>query len=208
MKRTIIATLLSVISTASFAQESTVVNGLDLGQLATLVGEWKSAPTGGVDVAPAQDGTPLGKGGPAVELFYETMKFVPAADATNASDQYLTALYYEQEVFRKRDDKKFHDQRGYLIYDKKNKTVYNSFCIPRAGCIVAEGKAGNKISFATKKQGISQSDYMVENAKTNSFTMMLDFSEKDTLRYTQTTNLTIYGKPFSHTDSSTLIKIK
>jgi len=33
----------------------------------------------------------------------------------------ITALYYKQEVFRKRDNGKFHDQRGYLIYDKKIK---------------------------------------------------------------------------------------
>jgi hypothetical protein len=33
----------------------------------------------------------------------------------------------------------FHDQTGYLIYDKKDRKVYDTFCIPRGVCVVAEG---------------------------------------------------------------------
>ncbi len=56
----------------AFSQESNVINGLDFGPLAKLVGEWKSVESGGVDIAPGQEGSKVGKGGPAVEPFYET----------------------------------------------------------------------------------------------------------------------------------------
>lgn len=101
---------------------------------------------------------------------------------------------------------KFHDQRGYLIYDKDNQVVYNTFCIPRATCIVAEGKAAEKMTLKSASNGIAESSYMAENATTESFTMTMEIGE-DTLTYTQNTNLSIYGKKFPHTDSAILKKV-
>ncbi|WP_070967233.1 heme-binding beta-barrel domain-containing protein [Vibrio sonorensis] len=206
--KNVICLILLLTSPYATAQDSTIINGLDFGPLAKLVGNWKSDQTGGVDVAPGQAGTEIGKGGIAVEPYYETITFKPAADAKNASDQYLVALYYEQEVFRKRDDAKFHDQRGYLIYDKENQLVYNSYCIPRAVCVVAEGKAGEVIEFKTQKRGIAESKYMTQHDTTIDFTMTLDLSETDRLKYSQTTALHVYGKPFNHSDSGSLIRVK
>lgn len=207
LNKTIIA--LALISPLTFAQESTVLlNGLDFGPLAKLAGTWKSHEIGGVDVAPAQEGTEQGIGNPAIEPFYEVITFEPAADAINASQQYLVAMYYKQEVFRKRDNAKFHDQRGYFIYDKKNQLIYNSYCIPRAVCVVTEGPAGDKITFKTQKRGIAESEFMSKNDTTTDFSMVWDMSKKNQLQYSQTTSLHVYGKPFAHTDSSTLIKVK
>lgn len=208
MNKHIISAVLLASSSAVYAQTDGIINGLDFGPLAPLAGTWKSINSGGVDVAPGQTGSKAGKGGAAVEPFYEVITFEPAADAKNASEQYLVAMYYKQEVFRKSDNGKFHDQRGYLIYDKQNQVVYNSYCIPRAVCVVTEGKAGNKIDFKTGKRGISESSYMTANDTTTGFAMTLDFSQKDLLRYTQTTSLNVYGKPFAHTDSSALAKVK
>ena len=208
-KKVILTAVLStLISPLASAQESTVVNGLDFGPLAKLIGEWKTAESGGVDLAPGQEGSKTGKGNPAVEPFYETITYEPAADAKNASGQYLTAIYYKQEVFRKRDDVKFHDQRGYLIYDKENQLVYNTYCIPRAVCVVAEGKAGDTIEFKASTRGVAETEYMTKNDTTKNFTMRLDFSKKDVITYSQATSLHVYGKPFTHTDSSTLVRVK
>ncbi|MBS0452904.1 MAG: FABP family protein [Proteobacteria bacterium] len=181
--------------------------GMDFGPLTKLVGTWKSVETGGVDVAPAQAKSPAGKGQPAVSPFYEIMTFEPAADATNASEQYLVALYYKQEVFRKSDNKKFHDQRGYLIYDKQNQMVYNSFCVPRAACVVAEGKAGNKMTLKAMPGGIAESEYLAKNGRTTAFSMTLDLSGDD-LKYSQQTGLQIYNKSFEHIDSDALARAK
>ena len=202
----LLAIAVTVTSHAKDDAPATIINGMDFGPLAKLVGTWKSAETGGgVDIAPGQTGSPTGKGGSAVSPFYEVITYEPAADAKNASEQYLVALYYKQEVFRKADKKKFHDQRGYLIYDKEKQIVYNSFCVPRATCVVAEGKAGQKIAFEAPARGVAESKFMTKNAKTTAFSMTLDFSGDD-LKYSQKTGLDIYGKSFEHVDSGVLVR--
>ncbi|MEZ9502226.1 heme-binding beta-barrel domain-containing protein [Vibrio sp. 10N.286.51.B11] len=206
MKKLLALGIAAVISAPAVADHNTI-NGMDFGPLAKLVGTWKSVETGGVDISPGQEGTEVGAGGPAVTPFYEVMTFEVAADATNASDQYLVALYYKQEVFRKADDSKLHDQRGYFIYDQKNQVVYNSYCVPRTTCVTAEGPAGDTMTLVASKRGIAESEYMTDNATTTGFTMNISISD-DTLTYSQTTGLEIYDNAFAHTDSSTLIKVK
>ncbi|WP_061016606.1 heme-binding beta-barrel domain-containing protein [Vibrio splendidus] len=206
MKKLLALGIAAAISAPAIADHSTI-NGMDFGPLAKLVGTWKSVETGGVDISPGQEGTEVGAGGPAVTPFYEVMTFEVAADATNASDQYLVALYYKQEVFRKADDSKFHDQRGYFIYDQKNQIVYNSYCVPRTTCVTAEGPAGDTMTLVSSKRGIAESEYMTDNATTTGFTMNISISD-DTLTYSQTTGLEIYDNAFAHTDSSTLVKVK
>lgn len=203
--KTLIALTLGAALSAPALADHNMINGMDFGPLAKLVGTWKSVDAGGVDIAPGQEASAVGQGGPAVTPFYEVMTFEVAADATNASDQYLVALYYKQEVFRKADNSKFHDQRGYLIYDQDNQIVYNSFCVPRTTCVTAEGAAGDTMTLTAAKRGIAESEYMTDNATTTDFTMNLSISEQQ-LTYSQTTTLDIYGRPFAHTDSSTLVK--
>lgn len=197
--------LLTTLSLTLALPQTVLAQNLDLGPLAPLIGKWKTVEPG-VDVAPGKTGSTVGEGAPSVEPFYETRTFELAADAVNASDQYLVAIYYNQEVFRKSDNSKFHDQRGYLIYDKKNNMVYNSYCVPRAVCVVTEGKAGSKMTLTSTQRGVAESSYMNKNATTNSFSMTMDIGP-DTFSYTQTTNLKIYGKEFPHTDSATLKKL-
>lgn len=187
------------------ATKASVVDGLDYGPLAGLIGTWKTAPTGGVDVAPGRAGSKVGKDNPAVSPYFETIKFTPAGDALNASEQHLAALYYRQQVFRKSDNKQFHDQTGYLIYDKKNQKVYDAFCIPRAVCVVAEGAPGATMTLNTRSKGESETQYMLKNDDTKAFSVTLELSG-NTLKYSQKTDLQVYGKPFSHVDSSTLEK--
>ena len=206
MKKLLALSIAVLISVPAVADHNTI-NGMDFGPLAKLVGTWKSVETGGVDVSPGQEGTEVGAGGPAVTPFYEVMTFEVAADATNASDQYLVALYSKQEVFRKADDSKFPDQRGYFIYDQKNQIVYNSYCVPRTTCVTAEGPAGDTMTLVASKRGIAESEYMTDNATTTGFTMNISISD-DTLTYSQTTGLEIYDNDFVHTDSSTLVKVK
>ncbi|MBA4502836.1 heme-binding beta-barrel domain-containing protein [Marinobacterium marinum] len=178
---------------------------MDLGPLEPLIGTWKTEASG-VDVAPGKEGSAVGKGVSAVEPFYEIRTFEAVADAVNASSQNLVAVYYKQEVFREKDDVKFHDQRGYLIYDKENQMVYNTFCIPRAACVVAEGEAAAKMTLTSAPRGVAESSFMTENATTESFSMTMDIGE-NTLTYSQNTQLNIYGQAFPHTDSATLKKV-
>jgi len=185
--------------------ETGVIGGLDYGPLVGLIGTWKSAPNGGVDVAPGQAGSTVGKGNPAVSPYYETITYTPAGDAVNASEQHLAALYYRQQVFAKIDNKQFHDQTGYLIYDKIGQKVYDTFCIPRGVCVVAEGAPGTTMTLKTQSNGVAQTQYMLNNDRTEAFSVTFTLS-RNTLKYEQTTDLYVYGKPFSHTDSDTLKK--
>src|SRR5665647_2030122 len=190
---------------ATAAAETGVIAGLDYGPLVGLIGTWKSAPNGGVDVAPGQAGSKVGKGTPAVSPFSETITYTPAGGAVNASEQHLAALYYRQQVFAKSDNKQFHDQTGYLIYDKKDQKVYDTFCIPRGVCVVAEGAPGTTMTLKTQSQGVAETQYMLNTDDTQAFSVTFTLSGK-TLKYEQTTDLQVYGKPFSHTDSDTLEK--
>src|SRR5664280_550458 len=177
--------------------ETGVIGGLDYGPLVGLIGTWKSAPNGGVDVAPGQAGSTVGKGNPAVSPYYETITYTPAGDAVNASEQHLAALYYRQQVFAKIDNKQFHDKIGQKVYD--------TFCIPRGVCVVAEGAPGTTMTLKTQSNGVAQTQYMLNNDRTEAFSVNFTLS-RNTLKYEQTTDLYVYGKPFSHTDSDTLKK--
>ena len=193
-------------STAAAAAETGVIAGLDYGPLVGLIGTWKSAPNGGgVDVAPGQAGSKVGKGKPAVSPYYETITYTPAGGAVNASEQNLAALYYRQQVFAKSDNKQFHDQTGYLIYDKKDQKVYDTFCIPRGVCVVAEGAPGTTMTLKTQSKGVAETQYMLKTDRTQAFSVTFTLSG-NTLKYKQKTDLQVYGKPFSHTDSDTLKK--
>lgn len=207
MKKLLVLGLASAMSFPTIAIENeNIINGMDFGPLAQLVGTWETMEGAGVDVAPARIGSEQGAGSLAVSPFFEKMTFEAAADALNASDQYLVALYYKQEVFRKSDGSKFHDQRGYFIYDAKNQMVYNSFCIPRTTCITAEGVAGKTMTLKAPARGIAEGAYMTENASTTGFSMNIKI-EANKLTYSQNTMLNIYGQSMSHTDSSTLIRV-
>ncbi|HEX7405809.1 MAG TPA: heme-binding beta-barrel domain-containing protein, partial [Candidatus Nanopelagicaceae bacterium] len=83
--------------------------------------------------------------------------------------------------------------------------VYDSFCIPRGVCIVAEGAAGTTMTLKTQSKGVAETQYMLKNDLTQAFSITLTLSG-NTLKYKQTTDLQVYGKPFSHTDSGTLKK--
>ncbi len=72
-------------------------------------------------------------------------------------------MFYHQQIFRTTNHHWFHDQIGYLTWDTTNNLVYDTFCIPRAVCVVAEGRPGNPMTLTTKSQGIAQTQYMVHN---------------------------------------------
>ena len=190
--------------------QSSVIGGLDYGPLVGLIGTWKSAPKGGVDIAPGQAGSTVGQGNPAVSPYYETITYTPAGGAVNASAQHLAALYYRQQVFAKSDNKQFHDQTGYLIYDKDGRKVYDTFCIPRGVCVVAESAPGTTMTLKTmtlktQSNGVAQTQFMLNTDRTEAFSITFKLS-RNTLKYEQKTDLKVYGKPFSHTDSSSTLK--
>jgi hypothetical protein len=183
------------------AQDNTAINN----PLTKLIGVWEGDK--GVDVAPAQKKTGLPPGSPAVSPYFEKIVISEGGGATNASEQDLVTVSYRQQVFRKSDNKIFHDQVGFWIWDKKNNTILDSFCIPRAICTTAEGKLIQPDVFNVQTHdAFAESSFLKKNAKTTDFSIELKFNPDGTLTYTQKTSLEIYGKKFTHVDSDTLKK--
>ena len=91
------------------------------------------------------------------------MTFTPNIPETNNSVQNLISLFYHRVVYRTSNNHHFHDQIGYLTRDKTNNLVYDTSCIPRGVCFVAEGQPSSTITMTTKSQGIAQTQYMVRN---------------------------------------------
>lgn len=191
----------------STVSDNNVIDGIDYGPLACLVGKWEGDT--GQDVAPEPDGI---ENNP----YYETISFEAIGDISNAETQTLAAVRYLQIVRRKSTNKVFHDQTGYWMWDASAESIMQSLTIPRAVCLVAGGSSASSIqgnstvlevraALGDKDWGIVQSPFMQENARTVSFTHRISVGG-DRLTYAETTVLDIYGKRFDHTDGNTLIR--
>ncbi len=173
--------------------------------LTALIGVWEGDK--GTDVAPAQKST--GKTGTAATSpYFERIEIAPGPGVTNASEQDLVSVTIRQRVCRKSDKPQFHDQMGYLIWDQKNSHLIYAFCIPRGVCASAEGKYDKPGEFnLSTRSAFAETDFMKKNAKTDSFALNMKLGADGTLSYSEVTALTIYGKPFTHVDGSTLKKV-
>ncbi len=182
----------------------TVIDGIDYGPLARLVGIWKGAE--GMDVAPEPDADERSP-------YYETLTFEAAGDVTNAEEQTLVIVRYHQVVTRKSNDEVFHDQIGYWLWDPATGVICQTLTIPRGVTLLAGGQAKvdgdtTHIQVAAKdgdaQWGIVQSPFMQEKARTTGFAHSIKVSG-DTLEYSETTAVDIYGKQsYQHTDGNTL----
>lgn len=183
---------------------NTIVDGVDYGPLAALIGTWEGDK--GLDVAPEPDGkdeTP----------FSETILYEAIGDVTNAGEQTLAVLRYHQIVRKKDTGDVFHNETGYWSWDSKSGVLSQSLTIPRGLALLAGGEghvAGDgsvDINVAaradSKEWGISQSPFMQEKARTVAFEHQVKVNG-DEMSYSETTSLEIYGKSFEHTDGNSL----
>lgn len=181
-----------------------IIDGVNYGPLAALVGVW--AGDKGVDKAPEPEGEER-------NLYYETMMFEAIGDVTNADSQVLAVLRYHQVVSRKSNDKVFHNETGYWMWDAASGQVMQSFSIPRGVCVLAGGKAttsdSGAIEFVVKAAaddpdwGILQAPFMRDKARTLAFSHTITV-EGDSLVYAESTLLDIYGRQYDHTDINRL----
>jgi len=189
--------------------ECTTIDGINYGPLAALVGIWKGDK--GVDRAPEPHGEERNP-------YYETISFEASGDVSNAEEQTLAIVHYKQIVRRKSNDEVFHQQVGYWLWDGTDNSIVETFTIPRAVAVVAGGilaapdTLDSELVFEVAASadsdtfGIVQAPFMHAKAKTTAFTHRLEVTG-DTMRYSQTTVLDIYGKThYEHTDLNTLTR--
>lgn len=185
-------------------------DGVNYGPLAALIGTWRGDK--GVDRAPEPDGEERNP-------YYETIVFEAAGDVTNAEQQTLSVVRYHQEVRRKSNDKVFHDQVGYWLWDPADDTIVETFTIPRGVAVVAGGKLGQPADLAQElvfavaadasspQFGIVQAPFMFKQAKTTAFSHTITVLG-DEMRYTESTILDIYDKiAYDHKDVNTLRRV-
>jgi hypothetical protein len=188
----------------------TIIEGLNYGPLAALVGTWQGDK--GVDRAPEPEGEERNP-------YYETIVFEAAGDVTNAEKQTLSIVRYHQVVSRKSNDEVFHDQQGYWLWDPTDNTLVESFIIPRGVAVIAGGTLAAPADAAQElvynvaadanspELGIIQAPFMFKQAKTTAFTHTVTVKGDD-MRYSETTVLDIYGKKsYEHTDVNTLRRV-
>lgn len=190
--------------------EHSIIDGIDYGPLAALIGTWEGDK--GVDRAPEPDGEER-------TLYYETIVFEAAGDVTNAESQILSVVRFHQVVSRKSNNKVFHDQVGYWLWDPADNTIVQTFTIPRGVAVVAGGTLApaadpaqelvfNVAADANSPQfGIIQAPFMFQQAKTTAFTHTMTVNG-DEMRYSESTLLDIYHvKSYDHTDVNTLRRV-
>jgi len=186
---------------------NTVINGVDYGPLAKLVGKWVG--NKGLDRAP--DAT----ANPDETLFSDEIDFTVAGPAENAEEQNLVSIKYHHVVRKLKGDHIFHDQIGHWIYEKSSNIIMHSLSIPRGVCLLAGGEFQERedesifnveAKAGSQTYGIVQSPFMLEKAKTKTFKMNLSVKGNE-LSYHQVTSLHIYGKDFEHVDTSKLTRI-
>jgi hypothetical protein len=178
----------------------------DYGPLSELIGVWQG--NKGHDVAPEPDGA---ENNP----YYETITFDAIGDVTNAEAQVLAALHYRQIVQRKSNDKVFHDETGYWMWDAEAGIIMHSLTIPRAVSVLAggthdgaktiDGDVVLEVSAGLDDQDwqIIQSPFMQKNARTTAFRHRIVVG-RGRLSYSETTIVKIYDKVFEHTDQNEL----
>ncbi len=181
---------------------------IDYGPLSGLIGIWIGDK--GKDLAPEPEGI---ENNP----YYETITFTGIGDVTNAELQILAAVHYRQIVQKKSNDKVFHDETGYWMWDSKEKIVMQSLTIPRGVSVLAggnydankgnDGKIILEVTAALNDEHwkIIQSPFMQKNAKTTQFSHQIIVGNGN-LSYSETTIVEIYGNTFEHIDCNELIR--
>jgi len=184
-----------------------VIDGVDYGPLAQLVGKWIGEK--GLDKAPDANAEPDNSS------FSDELVFTVAGPAENAEEQKLVAVKYHHVVRKRANGLIFHDQTGHWIYEPSTGCIMHSLTIPRAVCLLAGGQLeqkANKTIFDVAAKagsdtfGIVQSPFMVAKARTTAFHMRL-VVQGDEISYQETTSLHIYGKDFDHVDKSRLTRV-
>lgn len=186
--------------------EHTVIDGINYGPLAALVGTWEGDK--GVDKSPEPDGEERSP-------YFETIVFEAGGDVTNAEKQTLSIVRYHQVVSRKSNNEVFHDQIGYWLWDPAGNSIVETFTIPRGVAVVAVGTLAPTDSpeqemvfdVAAGADGIVQAPFMFKQARTTGFTHTITVNG-DQMRYKETTVLDIYGKKsYDHVDLNTLSRV-
>lgn len=185
---------------------------LKLGPLTPLVGEWEG--NVGVDKSFNNDDDVIYE-----TTYFERAWFKPIPLQTNGL-QKLHGLTYQSTAWRHGEEAMdpFHDEVGYILWDKEHKQVIRAVVFGRGISILAGADAEDrdkeihfKASPGEQHYGILQNKYLLERAELRSFESAFKFNDDGTFTHSSDIILKLAamgGKEMHHTDVNTLKLVK
>lgn len=182
-----------------------------LGPLTPLVGEWEG--DAGVDLSYHNKDDETSETG-----YFEKAWFRPIPIVENGQ-QTMEGLSYGMTAWRHGEEAMapFHDEVGYLLWDKANGQVMRCFAVPRGLAILAGGSARArdrtlrfKAEPGSRSYGLSQNRYLLERATAVAFESTFDIHDDGTFSYRSdlVLKLAATGTEMHHTDRNTLHRVK
>lgn len=182
-----------------------------LGPLTPLVGEWEG--NVGVDSSYHNTDDEIAETG-----YFERAWFKPIPIVENG-EQTMHGLNYEMTAWRHGEEAMdpFHDEVGYLLWEKATGQVMRCFAVPRGLAILAGGDATPDQTVLTftsdpgaPDYGLLQNKRLLARATTSAFTSTFTIGSDGTLSYTSdlTMQLAATGAELHHTDRNTLHRTK
>ncbi|UQE74148.1 FABP family protein [Gordonia sp. PP30] len=182
-----------------------------LGPLTPLVGEWEG--DAGVDLSYHNDDDETSH-----TSYFERAVFRPIPIQENGR-QKLWGLNYSMTAWRHGEEAMdpFHDEIGFLLWDKADGQVIRNVVFGRGIAILAGGDAGpesRELHFDAKpgepSYGILQNRYLMNRAEIRDFTSTFTIVDDDTFSYTSDLRLRLAatGAEMHHTDRNTLHRVK
>lgn len=190
---------------------TTILGPQKLGPLTPLVGEWEG--NVGVDLSYHNKDDDTSETG-----YFEHAWFRPIPTQENGQ-QSMEGVTYQMTAWRHGEEAMdpFHDEVGYLLWDKANGQVMRSVVFGRGIAILAGSDAqarDQELHFnATPGEasyGILQNKYLMERAELRGFESVFTFGDDATFSYTSDLilKLAATGAEMHHTDRNTLHRVK
>jgi hypothetical protein len=183
-----------------------------LGPLTPLVGEWEG--DGGVDLSYHNKDDETTETG-----YFERAWFKPIPIQENGQQE-IWGLTYNDKAWRHGEEAMdpFHDEVGYMLWDKANGQVMRAVVFGRGIAMIAgsDAKPGDKVVHFNAGPGepcygILQNKYLLQRAELRSFKSTFTFNADGSLTYDQTLVLKLAqlgGKEMDHIDRNTLHRVK
>lgn len=178
-----------------------------LGPLRVLAGVWEG--TKGDDTAPSDDR------GIEKNQFRERMVFDPIGRVDN-HEQILYGLRYATTAWRIGEDKPFHEEVGYWLWDAKAKQAMRCFIVPRGVTVLAGGtveKDAKQFRMSARigspTYGICSNVFLDIEFKTVGYELEIIIHNENSFSYEEDSQLILKGKTeiFHHKDSNTMHRV-
>lgn len=182
-----------------------------LGPLTPLVGDWEGDV--GIDLSYHNDDDVTGP-----TSYFEKATFTPIPVQENGQ-QVLWGLNYKMTAWRHGEEAMdpFHDEIGFLLWDKANGQIMRNVVFGRGIAILAGSSAqpGDRVLHfdatpGDPSYGVLQNRYLMQRAEIRAFTSTFTIIDDETFSYTSDLllRLAAIGQDMHHTDQNTLRRVR